>query len=231
MNNSFRTGAIHLNQRIKEIAEAATRLFLQQGYAKTQISHIAKAAGVSVGTIYLDFAGKKEIMHFILKCTIDPSFIDRDFDRPIKDDLFTGLENDIIALFEKLGKDFSSHLEHDMAHYDFETLISDAFDILSQYAVGCLFIEKNQFDFKNLAQSYVAYRRQFFDTMTGYIRTFIQQGTVRPMEHLELSTTLIIEILSWWAMDIRYTSFETKDIPMDLAKKICMDNIVTAYKQ
>ena len=53
--------AVYLNQRIKDIADAATRLFLQQGYAKTQISHIAKAVGVSVGTIYLDFTGKKEI--------------------------------------------------------------------------------------------------------------------------------------------------------------------------
>lgn len=220
-----------MNQRIKDIADAATRLFLQQGYTKTQISHIAKAVGVSVGTIYLDFTGKKEIMHFILKCTVDPSFMDREFERPITDDLFVGLERQIIALFEQSGQDFAAHLQGDMDGYDFEALISDAFDLLARYAVGCLFIEKNQFDFKNLAQPYIAYRKQFLDTMMGYIRVFIQQGTVRPLEHLELSTTLIIEILSWWAMDMRYTSFETKSISADLAKQICMDNIVSAYKR
>lgn len=224
-------GAINLNQRIKDIADEATRLFLQQGYAKTQISHIAKAVGVSVGTIYLDFAGKKEIMHFILKCTIDPAFLEREFERPITDDLFTGLEDEIIALIEKSGNDFAEHLQNGVNDYDFETLISDAFDMLAQYAVGCLFIEKNQFDFKNLAQHYMAYRRKFLDTMMGYLRIFIEQGTVRPLEHLELSTTLMIEILSWWAMDVRYTSFETKDVPLDLAKQICMDNIVAAYKR
>lgn len=129
-----------MNQRIKDIADAAARLFLQQGYARTQISHIAKAA-------------------------------------------------------------------------------------------GCLFIEKNQFDFQVLARPYIAYRKQFPDTMMRYISAFIEQGTVRPLEHLELSTTLIIEILSWWAMDIRYTSFETKNLSMDLAKQVCMDNIVAAYKR
>ena len=67
MNCSFNREVIYLNQRMKAIADAATRLFLQQGYTKTQVSHIAKAVGVSVGTIYLDFTGKKEIMHFILK--------------------------------------------------------------------------------------------------------------------------------------------------------------------
>lgn len=220
-----------MNQRIKDIADAATRLFLQQGYAKTQISHIAKAVGVSVGTIYLDFTGKKEILHFILKCTIDPAFVEREFERPITDDLFIGLDSEIIALFQKSGEDFASHLQNGMADYDLEDLISDAFDILSRYAVGCLFFEKNQFEFQNLAQHYVAYRKQFLETMTRYIRMLIEMGTVRPLEHLELSTTLIIEILSWWAMDIRYTSFETKDIPIDLAKQVCMDNIVTAYKR
>lgn len=219
-----------MNQRIQDIAHAATRLFLQQGYAKTQISHIAKAVGVSVGTIYLDFAGKKEIMHFILKCTTDPSFIEREFERPITDDLFVGLEDEIMTLFETSEKDFAAHLQDCNADYDFETLIQDAFDIFARYAVGCLFIEKNQFDFQNLAQHYMIYRKNFLNTMMRYISTFIEQGTVRPLEHLELSTTLIIEILSWWAMDVHYTSFETKEISLDLAKQICMDNIIAAYK-
>ena len=137
-----------MNDRIKSITDAAACLFLQQGYSKTQISHIAKAVGVSVGTIYLDFTGKKEIMHFVLKCTIDPAFINRNFERPVTDDLFDGLEKDIVAVFEKTGNDFAKHLENNAADYDLETLVSDAFDLLAKYAVGCLFIEKNQFDFK-----------------------------------------------------------------------------------
>lgn len=219
-----------MNDRIKSIADAATNLFLQQGYSKTQINHIAKAVGVSVGTIYLDFTGKKEIMHFVLKCTIDPSFINRDFERPITDDLFVGLENEIVALFEKTGNEFAKHLDNDAADYDLETLVSDAFELLAQYAVGCLFIEKNQFDFKFLAEHYRLYRKKFLETMTQYLKAFVKSGKVRPLEQLELSTTLIIEILSWWAMDMRYTSFETMDISLDLAKKVCIDNIISAYK-
>lgn len=219
-----------MNQRIQTIADAATKLFLQQGYVKTQINHIAKAVGVSVGTIYLDFTGKKEIMHFILKCTVDPAFVNQEFKRPITDELFDGLEDEIVGVFQKLGNDFEKHLEDGIEKYSFEELISDAFDILSRYAVGCLFIEKNQFDFPKLAEHYKIYRKRFFDTMVAYINAFIGQGTVRRLEHLELSTTLIIEILSWWSMDIRYTSFETQDISLALAKQVCLDNIVSAYK-
>ncbi|KMZ55821.1 TetR/AcrR family transcriptional regulator [Dorea sp. D27] len=219
-----------MNDRIKSIAEAATYLFLQQGYSKTQISHIAKAAGVSVGTIYLDFTGKKEIMHFVLKCTIAPDFINRKFDRPITDDIFAGLESDIVEMFETTGNDFAKHLSDNAEDYNLEALVSDAFDMLSKYAAGCLFIEKNQFDFRFLAEHYRRYRQRFLKTMTQYMAAFIEHGTVRPLEHLELTTTLIIEILSWWAMDIRYTSFETQDIPVSISKKLCMDNIITAYQ-
>lgn len=66
--------------------------------------------------------------------------------------------------------------------------------------------------------------------MTQYLKAFIDSGTVRLLEHIELTTTLIIEILSWWAMDMRYTSFETKNIPLNVSKQICMDNIISAYK-
>lgn len=219
-----------MNERIKSIAEAATVLFLQQGYSKTQISHIAKAVGVSVGTIYLDFAGKKEIMHFVLKSTMEPNFLNRKFDRPITDDLFAGLENDVVEMFEKAGNDFARHLGDSAEDYNLEALVSDAFDLLSSYAAGCLFIEKNQFDFQFLAEHYKRYRKRFFETMTRYMSVFIERGTVRPLEHLELTTTLIIEILSWWAMDIRYTSFETQNIPMSISKELCIDNIISAYQ-
>lgn len=219
-----------MNKRMKEIADAAARLFLRQGYAKTQISHIANAVGVSVGTIYLDFTGKKEILHFILKSTLDPSFLECEFDRPITEELFGGLEDEIVAAFERSQVDFASYLQEGAPEYDFESLISDAFDILARYAVGCLFIEKNQYDFQNLAQHYMAYRKKFLGTMVRYLHVFIEEGKVRPVEHLELTAELIVEMLSWWAMDVRYTSFVTKDVPLDLAKRICLDNLTAAYK-
>ena len=220
-----------MTDRIKSIADSATSLFLQQGYSKTQISHIAKAVGVSVGTIYLDCTGKKEIMHFILKCTLDSNFINREFSKPITDDLFASLENDIVEMFEQTGNDLTRHLASHAEDYNLEALVSDVFDMMSKYAVIFLFIEKNQFDFKFLAEHYKQYRKRFIEVMTQYMTEFIEQGTVRPLENLELTTALIIEILSWWAMDARYISFEKQDIPLDITKKICMDNIISAYQR
>lgn len=39
-------------------------------------------------------------MHFVLKCTIDPEFLYQEFERPITNQLFVGLEAEIVAAFE-----------------------------------------------------------------------------------------------------------------------------------
>lgn len=216
-------------ERTEEIKEAAARLFLQKGYSKTQMSHIAKELGISAGTIYYSFNSKQEILYLILKEILEPDCIYRKPEEPLTDKEFHKLEDQIIEIFEQNGKKFSSHLENDSAGYSFEELISDAFDLLDKYAVGCLFIEKNQWDFPRMAESYKKYRKQFLDYMTKYLKLFVEKGQIRPIPHPEITTVLIMEILTWWAMDRKYTSFETNTISTDLAKEVCMDNIISAY--
>lgn len=219
-----------MTQRIQSIVEAAASLFLRQGYSKTQISHIAKAVGVSVGTIYHDFVGKKEIMQYMLKCTLQPGFAGKMLETPISGENFIGLEQEIVQVLEESAGEFGKPLSNNLDGYTFEAFISDTFDLLSRYAVGCLFIEKNQYDFEFLAKHYKNYRRKFLSTMSEYLKAYMEAGIVRKMDDIELTTLLIVETLSWWAMDIHYTSFETCSVSAEAAKKVCMDNIVSAYK-
>lgn len=218
------------NQRIKNIAGAATTLFLQQGYSRTQISHIAKAAGVSVGTVYLDFVGKKEILHFVLKCVLEPDFADRRFEKPITEDLFSGMEEEILEVFEAETLKFEAHLGNTGA-YRFEQLISDTFDQLARYAVLCLFIRTNRWEFKTLSQWYKAYRERLLLAMTMYVTRYMALGVIRRLDSPELSAVLIMETLSWWAVDRRYISFETRQIAMEEAKKVCVDHLMFAYRR
>ena len=50
----------------KRIIEAAVRLFREMGYEKVSVNDICKEAGIARSTFYLNFAGKKEIIHKIL---------------------------------------------------------------------------------------------------------------------------------------------------------------------
>lgn len=66
--------------------------------------------------------------------------------------------------------------------------------------------------------------------MTHYLTRFIEQKMVRPLKRVDLNTVMIIEILTWWAMDLRYISFERLEIPETAAKEVCMNTLISAYK-
>ena len=54
------------NKRRKRILEAATELFMRQGYRKTSVDEIARRAEVAKGTVYLHFDNKAALlMHAI----------------------------------------------------------------------------------------------------------------------------------------------------------------------
>ena len=48
--------------RRQEILDAAIRLFDQAGYDQTTVQHIAQAAGVAAGTVYLYFPSKEHVL-------------------------------------------------------------------------------------------------------------------------------------------------------------------------
>lgn len=215
--------------RIRTIHDAAVRLFLRQGYAQTQISHIAQAAGISVGSIYHDFTGKEAILRLILQCALDADFLERELPRPIGDDLFPQLDNQLIAALEQSADSFAANLERAGWDYPFSALLSDTFDVLSRHAVGCLFIEKNPRERPALTAYYQQYRKTFFSTMTAYLDVFQKCGQLRALKEPELTAVLMIEQLSWWAMDVHWTAFETRDIAPERAKAVCLDNLLAAY--
>lgn len=215
--------------RMRTIHDAAARLFLRQGYAQTQISHIAREAGISVGTVYHDFVGKQELLRFILECAVDPAFMERDFQRPITSELFDGQENRLIRVLEETADTFVGNLSRVGWDYSFQNLLSDTFDLLSRCGVGCLFLEKNPLVFPALTAYYRHYRENFFATMAEYLRRLQECRQLRTLEDPELTAVLILEQLSWWAMDVRWTAFETRDIPPERARAVCLDNLLAAY--
>lgn len=219
-----------MKNRRKEIADAAALLFCRKGYAGTKISDIAGEIGVSVGTIYHDFVGKKEILQYVFKCTADPAFAEKELVRPVDGRYFADWENETAHCFAVAERDFAARLGD--GDYTFGELVSDAFDFLARYAPVCLFIEKNGFDFPALAERYSESRMRFFATMRSYFRQFSEHGELRPVENERLTVTLVVEMLTWWAMDMRYTAFRPEEaVSLAEAKRVCADNLTAAYRK
>lgn len=229
MNGSIRRGRI-MENRMNLIFDAASRLFINKGYARTQMKDIAREIGLSTGMLYVYFTSKRDLLSFILKGTIDPAFITQEFELPIQSEQFDSLDDEIMEAFEQNTKAFSAHLD-DITNYPLESMMSDAFDVISKYGIGCLLIEKNPDDLGKLTVYYKEYRQKFYNQILSYITKYMQNGTFRQVELVPYVTRLIIETMSWWGMHITNDAFEIqKNITAQTAKSICMDNLLHAYQ-
>jgi AcrR family transcriptional regulator len=219
-----------MEHRMQLIFDAASQLFINKGYARTQMKDIAKEIGLSTGMLYVYFTGKRDILSFLLKGTIDPSFITQDFELPIRSELFASLDHEIMEAFDQNAKAFSAHLD-DRTDYPLENMLNDAFDVISKYGIGCLLIEKNPDDLGKLTAYYKEYRQMFYNHVLSYITQYMQNGTFRQVEFPQYVTRLIIETLSWWGMHIKNDAFETqRNVTVETAKSICLDNLLHAYR-
>ena len=220
-----------LDARVAKIYEVAGRMFIQQGYSLTQIDHIVKEVGMSVGSLYDLFSGKKAILKFILKCTIDPAFMESDIKLPITEDLFEDLNGEIKNFLEEKNRQFSEPLTHQAENYSFEQMLNDAYDVVQRYRIGCLIVEKNRTGCGKLFEYYQSYRKRFYHSILEFIKLYTDKGLIRKVESMELAVIFIVESMSWWAMDIRYDTFEPQDdISEEIAKKTCLDTLIHAYQ-
>ncbi|WP_338722353.1 TetR/AcrR family transcriptional regulator [Devosia sp. XK-2] len=58
--------------RPDEVLDAAIAVFAQKGYARTKMDDIAKAAGISKGTVYLYFPSKDALVEGIVRRAVTP---------------------------------------------------------------------------------------------------------------------------------------------------------------
>src|SRR6478672_3052280 len=83
-----RPKAADVEARMQELLQTAAALFLKNGYTKTSLESIARAAHVAVRTIYVKFGGKAGLLHAVLAAKRDRFFSSPPMDldpRPFKE--------------------------------------------------------------------------------------------------------------------------------------------------
>lgn len=216
--------------RLKKVFDVASRLFIIQGFSGTQIGQIAHEAGISIGSMYDLFTSKRILLDFLIRCTIEPDFIDTPQELPLDASLFGELEAQVTAAFETIVNRFEKPLENGCEQYSYSQMLSDAFDVLSKYGTGCMLVESNPETFGSLFALYTRYRKRFYDAVEQYVNVFRARGQLREGRTAQHTARYILGSLFWWTMQIHYDIFEG-DEPLSpaVAKEICTDALLHAY--
>lgn len=105
------------------ILKAATEMFLTQGYEKTSIRAIASKIEYSVGTIYLYFQDKTELLHYIMQQGF--SKMNKDFEKLDTND-------DIIVYVKKLGHIYIEFAFENQEYYDLMFIIKKPLELINK---------------------------------------------------------------------------------------------------
>jgi AcrR family transcriptional regulator len=104
----------HRPSRRRQIIEAATRVFAQEGYVEANVEDIAKAAGVAPTAIYYHFGSKEELFTQALRSAMD-AFSERVYEvRP----------DDVSGTIDSLRRVLRAGWDYWQAHPDAARLVA-----------------------------------------------------------------------------------------------------------
>lgn len=66
------------------VVQAASQVFLARGYRQAQIADVARAMGISPGTLYFCAESKEAPFDLAIRSTMSPGLLDGDWDLPVK---------------------------------------------------------------------------------------------------------------------------------------------------
>ncbi len=186
------------------IVDAATEVFAERGFAAAQMVDVARAARVSVGTLYNYVEGKGALL---LLCA------ERPFGDIAEGRTLPVATPDRAELLARLGKTLARHVR--VAALDraldeparpgnrdaqLRDVIGGLFDLLAATRVAADAMERSAQEAPDLAELF--YRRvrvQILDQLTEYLTRVAGVRPLAPPLTPELAARSALEVVTWWA--------------------------------
>ena len=192
--------------RLPQLLACATRVFIDQGYRRTQMDDVAAALGVAKGTLYLSVESKEALFDLVVRCAdMEPpllSFGPLPLPTPqpgatlayIRERLAQNqtLPTLTAALNRQRVKDIRAELSG---------IVEELYDTLARNRHGIKLLDRSAQDLPELAALWFDTARGGLITMVGqYLERRMQRKLLRPLPDAAVTTRLIIEAVSFWAV-------------------------------
>ena len=194
-------------ERLDQIAEAATEVFIQDGFGPARIARIAAVARVGPGTIYLYAESKDALYELALRRALeDPDLWELKLPHPtpvrgqLADHVWRCLQN--AAHFPQLWLAADSPAPpRETIGAELDGILSELFAWLYRYRHAIKLIEKSAVDWPDVAQ--VFYRRFWrggIRRISDYLGKRMREGVI-PRRDSELAAAqLLVEAMTWMAV-------------------------------
>lgn len=193
-------------ERLPQLVACATRVFIEQGYRRTQMDDVAAALGVAKGTLYLSVESKEALFDLVVRCADVgpplPSFGPLPLPTP-KPGATLAYIRERLAQQQALPA-LAGALVHQRvkdARTELVVIISELYDTLARNRHGIKLLDRSAQDLPELAALWFDTARGGLITLLGqYLERRMQRKLFRPLPDAAVTARLIIEAVSFWAV-------------------------------
>ena len=191
--------------RLEQLIESAARVFAEKGYARAQMSDIARLMGVSQGALY-NYVESKEALFALL---INPALAQRAADgqprlpvpTPSPGATVNALRRELAKRTElpRLARALEAERREDPGT-ELAEVVEELYGVVAESWSTAAAIERSALDEPELARAYfLEARRSVIDRMTAYLEARIAGGEFRAVPDPATAARLIIESVTWFA--------------------------------
>jgi AcrR family transcriptional regulator len=192
--------------RFQDLLEAATAVFLEQGYRRTQVSDVAARMGLSKGSVYTYVESKEALFDCVLRHADRPEPAGLPEVLPVP----TPRPRATLEVVEKrLSKEGSlpslavalSRTRVADVRAELGAVLGELYDLLASHRTAIKLVDRCAADYPELAKVwYRAGRGDALALLARYLDDRARRGRLRRFEDGAVAARVVLETLVFWAV-------------------------------
>jgi AcrR family transcriptional regulator len=210
--------------RFQDLVEAATAVFLEQGYRRTQIADVASRMGLAKGSVYTYVESKEALFDCVLRHADHSDRIDLPETLPVATappeatlEMVQGRlaeEGTLPSLTAAL-----SRARVVDAGAELETVLGELYDTLARHRTAIKLLDRCAPDYPELAKLWYRTGREGALSLLGrYLDDRARRGRLRRFEDGSIAARIVLETLIFWTVH-RHWDPSPQAVDEDSAKR------------
>lgn len=192
--------------RLEQLVDCAARVFIDQGYRRTQMADVAEALGVAKGTVYLYVESKEALFDLVARYA--------DAERPFRNAPALPVptpkpgatleyvrqrlaENQSLnAIGAALARQRVTNVRAEL-----EAIVVELYDVMARNRHGLRLLDRSAPDLPELAALWFdGARGGLITVLEQYLQDRIRRGKIRSVPDTAVAARLVIETIVFWAV-------------------------------
>jgi AcrR family transcriptional regulator len=194
------------DDRVEQLVDCATAVFIERGYTLTQMADVAAALGVAKGTLYLYVEGKEALFDLVARYADAPRPFAKRPSLPVrtpKPGATLRYVRERIAQSQvppTLARALAGKRVDD-ARAEFEAIVRELYDTLAANRRGIKLLDRSARDYPELAALWFEGGRGGLITLlTQYLDERVRRRVFRSVPDTTVAARFVIETATFWAV-------------------------------